>query len=141
MNLDIDIVLLCSTTVLFLVLLAVLNKILYKPLLDFINNRNSLIKKDLEDAAQNADDVSVYYEEANQIILDAKNKAAVKRIELLAAAKTDANKQLATKKSKLESEYNKFIKTLDNEKAELKNALRGQIPLFREALKAKLGKI
>ncbi|MDR2080398.1 MAG: F0F1 ATP synthase subunit B' [Campylobacteraceae bacterium] len=141
MNLDIDIALLCSTTLLFLFLLVVLNKILYKPLLDFINNRNSMIQKDLENASQNADDVSVYHEEANQIILDAKNKAAAKRIELLASARADANKKLDAKKSKLESEYSEFIKTLENEKAELKNALRSQMPLFREALKAKLGKI
>ncbi|MDR2790452.1 MAG: F0F1 ATP synthase subunit B' [Campylobacteraceae bacterium] len=139
--LDIDIALLCSTAALFLILLVVLNRILYKPLLDFINNRNGLIKKDLENAAQNADDVSVYHEEANQIILNAKNKAAAKRMELLASAKTDAAKQLEAKKSKLESEYNEFIKTLENEKVGLKNALRSQIPLFREALKAKLGKI
>ncbi|MDR0761667.1 MAG: F0F1 ATP synthase subunit B' [Campylobacteraceae bacterium] len=139
--LDINLSLLLSTVVLFLVLLVVLNKILYKPLLGFIDNRNSLIQKDLENVAKNADDIGVYHDEANQIILDAKNKAATKRIELLASARTDANKKLEAKKSKLENEYNEFIKTLESEKVELKNALKSQMPLFREAVKAKLGKI
>ncbi|MDR2100708.1 MAG: F0F1 ATP synthase subunit B' [Campylobacteraceae bacterium] len=139
--LDIDITLLCSTAVLFLVLLIVLNKVLYKPLLDFINNRESMIRNDLENAAQNADDVGIYHEEANQIILNAKNKAAAKRMEILTAARADAVKELEAKKSRLESEYNEFIKALESEKTELKNALRSQIPLFREALKAKLSKI
>ncbi|MDR1615203.1 MAG: F0F1 ATP synthase subunit B' [Campylobacteraceae bacterium] len=139
--LDINFVLLLSTTALFLALIAVLNKILYKPLLDFIDNRNNLIKKDLESATKNADDVSVYYNEANQIILDAKHEVASKRMELLASAKMDINKKLAAKKSKLEVEYNEFIKALESERVELKNALRSQMPLFREAVKAKLGKI
>ncbi|MDR2635244.1 MAG: F0F1 ATP synthase subunit B' [Campylobacteraceae bacterium] len=139
--LDMNLVLLLSTAVLFLALIVVLNKILYKPLLDFIDNRNNLIKKDLESAAKNADDVSVYYEEANQIILDAKNEVASKRIELLASAHADAEKKLEAKKSKLEAEYGEFIKTLESEKVELKNALKSQMPLFREAVKAKLSKI
>jgi F-type H+-transporting ATPase subunit b len=139
--LDMNLVLLLSTTALFLALIVVLNKILYKPLLDFIDNRNSLIKNDLESAAKNADDVSVYYDEANQIILGAKKEVASKRMELLASAKADTNKKLAAKKKKLESEYNEFIKALESEKVELKNALRSQMPLFREAVKAKLGKI
>jgi F-type H+-transporting ATPase subunit b len=139
--LDINLSLLVSTTVLFLVLLVVLNKILYKPLLSFIDNRNSLVKKDLEDATKNADDIGVYHDEANQIILDAKNKAAAKRLELLTSERAEANKKLEAKKSKLEAEYNEFVKTLENEKVELKNALKSQMPLFREAVKAKLGKI
>ncbi|MDR0666649.1 MAG: F0F1 ATP synthase subunit B' [Campylobacteraceae bacterium] len=139
--LDMNLSLLLSTVALFLILLVVLNKILYKPLLDFIDNRNSLIRKDLEGAAKNADDIGIYHDEANQIILDAKNKAAAKRIELLTSARIDANKKLEAKKSKLEAEYNEFIKTLESEKVELKNALRSQMPLFREAIKAKLGKI
>ncbi|MDR1975989.1 MAG: F0F1 ATP synthase subunit B' [Campylobacteraceae bacterium] len=139
--LDMDLTLLLSTVVLFLVLLVVLNKILYKPLLDFIDNRNDLVKKDLESAVKNAEDVGVYHEEANQIILDAKNKASASRIELLASAKADANKKLEAKRDKLEAEYNEFIKTLESERVELKNALKSQMPLFREAIKAKLGKI
>ncbi|MDR1007870.1 MAG: F0F1 ATP synthase subunit B' [Campylobacteraceae bacterium] len=139
--LDMNFSLLLSTVVLFLVLLVVLNKILYKPLLSFIDNRNSLVGKDLKDVAKNSDDVGIYQNEANQIILDAKNKAAAKRMELLASARSDANKKLNAKKNKLETEYNEFIKTLDNERVELKNALKSQMPLFREAIKAKLGKI
>jgi F-type H+-transporting ATPase subunit b len=139
--LDMNLVLILATTVIFLTLLVALNKIFYRPLLDFIDNRNTLIKKDLENATKNSDETSVYYEEANQIILEAKNKASKERVELLTKAKIDAEKKIKERKSKLEAEYGEFTKALEAEKKELKNALNGQLPLYKEAIKAKLSKI
>ena len=125
--LEMHLPLLAATLIVFLVLLIALNKILYKPLLSFMANRDELIKKDLECASQNSGDADVYYEEANKIMLEAKNKASKERIELLAQAKADSEKKLKEKKGKLELEYNEFIKALETEKVELKNALNGQI--------------
>ncbi|MDR1554588.1 MAG: F0F1 ATP synthase subunit B' [Campylobacteraceae bacterium] len=139
--LDMYLSLILPTAAIFLALLVILNKILYKPLLDFMDNRNNLIKKDLENAVKNSGDTSVYYEEANKIILEAKNKAAKERADLLAKAKIDSEAKTKEKKNKLEAEYNEFIKTLEKEKKELKNALNGQLPLYKEAIKAKLSKI
>jgi F-type H+-transporting ATPase subunit b len=129
------------TTAIFLVLLFILNKILYKPLLNFMDNRDAFIKKDLEDATKNSEDTSVYYAKANKIILDAKNKAAKERADLLAKAKIDFENRIKEKKEKLEAEYGEFVKTLEKEKKELRNALNGQLPLYKEAIKAKLSKI
>jgi F-type H+-transporting ATPase subunit b len=129
------------TAVIFLALLFILNKILYKPLLDFIDNRSALIKKDLENATKNSADTSIYYEEADKIILDAKNKAAKERADILAKAKIDSENKIKEKKNRLEVEYIEFTKALEKEKKELKNALNGQLPLYKEAIKAKLSKI
>ncbi|MDR0579976.1 MAG: F0F1 ATP synthase subunit B' [Campylobacteraceae bacterium] len=139
--LDMYLTLIFSTAIVFLALLVILNKILYKPLLNFMDNRDTLIKKDLENATKNSDDTSVYYEEANKIILEAKNQAAKERADLLAKEKIESEAKIKERKSKLEAEYDEFIKTLEKEKKELKNALNGQLPLYKEAIKAKLSKI
>ncbi|MDR3177368.1 MAG: F0F1 ATP synthase subunit B' [Campylobacteraceae bacterium] len=139
--LDMSLTLLLSTAIIFLALLVILNKIFYKPLLDFMSNRDVVIKKDLENAAKNSGDTGIYYEEANKIILDAKNKAAQERADILAEAKIDSETKIKEKKNKLEAEYDEFIKALEKEKRELKNALNGQLPLYKEAIKAKLSKI
>ncbi|MDR1284711.1 MAG: F0F1 ATP synthase subunit B' [Campylobacteraceae bacterium] len=139
--LDMYLTLILPTAAIFLVLLFVLNKILYKPLLSFMDSRNTLIKKDLENATKNSTDTSVYYEEVNQIILNAKNEAAKERADILAKAKIHSEDKIKERKSKLEAEYLEFAKALENEKKELKNALIGQLPLYKEAIKAKLSKI
>ena len=54
--LDIIPALLLVTGTVFLVLLILLNKTLYKPLLEFIDNRNNSINRDLENAGKNAGD-------------------------------------------------------------------------------------
>jgi F-type H+-transporting ATPase subunit b len=133
--------LILPTAAIFLTLLFILNKILYRPLLDFMDNRNALIKKDLDNAAGNSADTNVYYEEANKIILDAKNKAARERADILAKAKIDSEDKIKERKNRLETEYIDFTKTLEKEKKELKNALTSQLPLYKEAIKAKLSKI
>jgi len=50
--------LLLVTGIVFLFLLFILNKTLYKPLLAFIDNRNNAINRDLENAGKNASDVA-----------------------------------------------------------------------------------
>ncbi|MDR1460327.1 MAG: F0F1 ATP synthase subunit B' [Campylobacteraceae bacterium] len=139
--LDMYLELILPTAAIFLTLLFILNKILYRPLLDFMDNRNALIKKDLDNAAGNSADTNVYYEEANKIILDAKNKAARERADILAKAKIDSEDKIKERKNRLETEYIDFTKTLEKEKKELKNALTSQLPLYKEAIKAKLSKI
>ncbi|MDR2341872.1 MAG: F0F1 ATP synthase subunit B' [Campylobacteraceae bacterium] len=139
--LDMYLTLIFPTAIIFLALLVILNKILYKPLLEFMDNRDTLIKKDLENATKNSDDTNVYYEEANKIILEAKNQAAKERADLLAKEKIESEAKIKERKGKLEAEYNEFIKTLEKEKKELKNALNSQLPLYKEAIKAKLSKI
>ncbi|MDR3346083.1 MAG: F0F1 ATP synthase subunit B' [Campylobacteraceae bacterium] len=139
--LEMHLTLLVATAIIFLLLLVILNKILYKPLLGFMDNRNSLIKKDLEGATKNSDDAGVYYEEANKIMLEAKSRASKERLELLAKAKAESEKKLKDRRGKLEFEYNEFLKSLEAEKVELKNALNSQMPLYKEAIKAKLSKI
>jgi len=139
--LDISPILLLVTGLVFFTLLIVLNKILYRPLLEFIDNRNDSIKTDLENAGKNASDVEAYYKEADQIILNAKAEAGKIREAALGEAKEIAAKRVEQKQSELAEEYTSFLKDLEAQRVEFKASLSRSIPLFRDSLKQKLENI
>ncbi len=139
--LDINVWLLLFTAVVFLVLLVFLNKILYKPLLEFMANRDQSIKKDKEDANKNQSDIASYEEEARSIILEAKAKASKQRSEILEKAKQEVALKLEEKKTQLDEEYVQFQEKIQKQKSELKNGLLAQMPLFKEGIKAKLNQL
>lgn len=139
--LDISPILLLVTGSVFFILLIVLNKMLYKPLLTFIDNRNESIKRDLENAGKNTSDVEAYYKEADQIILAAKAEAGKIREVALSEAREIAAKKVEQKQSELEEEYALFLKDLSAEKTQFKDSLSVSIPLFRDTIKQKLNNI
>ena len=139
--LDIIPALLLVTGTVFLVLLILLNKTLYKPLLEFIDNRNNSINRDLENAGKNASDVVAYYKEVETILSEGKVEAAKIREAALTEAKEKAAKKVEQKKSNLEVQGVAFLKTLESEKDEFKNGLLAQMPLFKESISAKLSHI
>ena len=98
--LDIIPALLLTTGTVFLVLLVILNKTLYKPLLEFIDNRNNSINRDLENAGKNASDVVAYYQEVEAILSEGKVEAAKIREAALTEAKEKAAKKIEQKKNK-----------------------------------------
>ena len=139
--LDISPILLLVTGFVFFTLLILLNKILYRPLLEFIDNRNDSIKRDLENAGKNTSDVEAYYKEADQIILTAKAEAGKIREAALSEAKEIAAKKVEQKQGELEEEYTLFLKDLEADKTEFQASLNANIPLFRDSIKQKLGNI
>jgi F-type H+-transporting ATPase subunit b len=139
--LDISPALLLVTGSVFFILLIVLNKMLYKPLIEFIDNRNNSIKRDLENAGKNTSDVEACFKEADQIILAAKAEAGKIREAALNKAKEIAAKAVEQKKSELEEEYTAFLKDLEAERTEFTDSLSAQIPVFKDGIKAKLSKI
>jgi F-type H+-transporting ATPase subunit b len=139
--LDISPILLLVTGSVFFILLIVLNKMLYKPLLTFIDNRNESIKRDLENAGKNTSDVEAYYKEADQIILVAKAEAGKIREAALSEAREIAAKKVEQKQSELDEEYALFLKDLSAEKTQFRDSLSASIPLFRDTIKQKLNNI
>ena len=139
--LDIIPALLLVTGTVFLVLLVILNKTLYKPLLAFIDNRNNSINRDLENAGKNASDVVAYYQEVETILAEAKSEAAKMREAALGVAKASALKRVEQKKSDLDAQTSTFMKALEDEKDEFKATLLVQMPLFKEGVASKLAHI
>lgn len=139
--LDISPVLLLSSGIIFLLVVARLNSCLFKPLLKHMDERASQIKKDLEDAKSNSADVDGILAEANDIIAKAKKEAAAIREQAYKEAKDSADVKLASAKLNLEAKSAEFAKSLQEETAALKASLLSSMPQFNESLKNKLGSI
>jgi F-type H+-transporting ATPase subunit b len=139
--LDISPVLLLSTAIIFLLVVARLNSCLFKPLLKHMDDRDSSIKKDLEDAKSNGADVDGMIAEASNVIAEAKKEAAAIREQAYKEAKESADAKLASAKSNLEAKSAEFAKNLEEETEALKKSLVSAMPQFNESLKSKLNSI
>lgn len=139
--LDINPVLLASTIIVFLILIAVLNSWLYNPLFKHMNDRDALLKKELDEVGSTKDEVEALLAKAEGIVTDAKREAAELREKVIADAKELAESKLEAKRAELASEYLEFQQSLADEREKLNNALLSQVPLFKEAVKAKFSQI
>ncbi len=139
--LDISPILLLSSGLVFLLVLARLNSCLYKPLFKHMDDRTNQIKTDLANTKSNATEVDGMLDEANNIIAQAKKEAFSIREEAKLEAMNIAEVKLSKAKGKIENQYNDFLKSLVEEKITLENSLVSQMPLFKEGLRAKLSSI
>ena len=139
--LQIDPPLLLITLVIFLGLIFVLNSILYKPLLGFIDDRNRSIKNDEESVSKNASDTGNYEAQIEKIIGDARAEAQAKKHAALSEAKERAATKVAIKKESLEADFDSFMAGLADRKAELKSNLTAKIPELKSTLAGSLSKM
>ena len=139
--LDISPMLLISSALIFLVVLARLNSCLYKPLTQHIEDRTKSISDDLESARKNAANVDGMYEEASHIIAKAKSEASSIRESAYTEAKNLSDSRISEFKAKLEDDYSSFVSNLEKETENLKSSLVAQMPQFRETLASKISSI
>ncbi len=139
--LDISPMLLGSTLIVFLVLIAVLNSLLYNPLFNYMEKRDADIKHDLEQVGSNDSEIAAFHAKAEKIMSDAKLEAAALREKVIAEAKALANSKIEAKRAELALEYTKFEEALSQERARLKETLQGEVPAFQSAVSAKLNQI
>jgi F-type H+-transporting ATPase subunit b len=139
--LDINPVLLGTTLVVFLLLIAVLNSWLYRPLFAFMQKRDDDIKRDLSKAGSNDSEIKELLDKANTILMNAKLEAAALREKVIADAKELADSRIEAKKATLANEYAEFEKSLEDAREELKKELSAEVPAYKEALKLKFNQI
>ena len=139
--LDINPILLLVTFVVFLSLIAVLNSWLYNPLFAYMKKRDDDIKNDLNTAGSNDDEINKLNSEVDAIIMNAKLEATALREKVIADAKELADSKVEARRTELAKEYLEFEKSLSESKAQLVNDLMSQVPLFKEAVKAKYNQI
>lgn len=139
--LDLSPILLLSSGLVFLLVLARLNSCLYKPLFKHMDDRDDQIKTDMDNAKSNGADVDGMLEEAKKIIAQAKKEALSIREKAKNEAILTADAKVADAKVKAEQKYNEFVQTLAQEKSALESSLVSQMPLFKDSLKAKLSSI
>jgi F-type H+-transporting ATPase subunit b len=139
--LDISWILLGSTAVVFLFLILILNNMLYKPLIGYMEKRDMDIKSDLGRVGSNEDEIEALEAEAKKVIMDAKLEAAALREKAVADAKQLAQSKLDAKKAELAKEYAEFEAELSKERELLNSELIAQTPLFKELIKAKFANL
>ena len=139
--LDINPILLVATLIVFLTLIATLNSWLYNPLFAYMSKRDEDIKKDLERVGSNDDEIKELESKAESIIVNAKLEAAALREKVIADAKELADSKLEAKRVELASQYLEFEQLLAQTREQLSSDLKSQIPLFKEAVKAKFSQI
>ena len=139
--LEINLPLVVLTAVIFLGLIAVLNSILYKPLLKFIDARNDAIKNDEESASKNTSDLGVYEAQIEQLISAARSEAGKIKQDAINAAKEAAAKIVSEKRGVLEADYDAFIQNLNAQKSDFRADLQQKLPELQAALEAKLARI
>ena len=139
--LDISPILLLSSAVVFLIVLARLNSCLYTPLLKHMDERDESIKNDLELAKNNAANVDDMYNEASKIIANAKKEASSIRQSAYDEAKTLGTKKVNEFKSELEAKYLAFTNELNSEANSLKLSLVNELPVYKVQLNTKISSI
>ncbi|WP_428737253.1 FoF1 ATP synthase subunit B' [Sulfurimonas sp.] len=139
--LDINPILLLATFVVFVSLIAVLNSWLYNPLFSFMNKRDEDIKKDLDKVGSNDSEIAELQAKAQSIIMNAKLEAAALREKVITDAKELAENKLEAKRAELAVDYTEFKQSLAKSKEELTKELMAQVPMFKEAITAKVSQI
>ena len=139
--LEIDVPLVVLTAIVFVILIAVLNPLLYKPMLKFIDERNASIKNDEENTSKNTSDLGLYEAQIEDIILKARSEANKIKQDALNLAKDEAAKEIEAKRAYLETDYADFIHALNVQKGELKSELASKLPQLQSVLSAKLASI
>ncbi len=139
--LDINPLLLGITIVVFLILIAVLNSLLFKPLFTYMEERDASIKNDQDKVGNNDAEIAELTAEAQSIVNEAKLEAAAIREKVIAEAKELADSKIEAKRAELAKDKAEFEKSLAETREELKNTLLSQVPLYKEAVKAKFSQI
>ncbi|MDA3945822.1 MAG: FoF1 ATP synthase subunit B' [Helicobacteraceae bacterium] len=139
--LDINPLLLSITIVVFLILIAVLNSLLFKPLFNYMNERDASIKSDHDKVGNNDAQIAELTAQALSIVNEAKLEAAAIREKVVAEAKELADSKIEAKRAELAKDKTEFEKSLAETRETLKNSLLSQVPLYKEAVKAKFSQI
>ncbi len=139
--LELHVELMIPVAIIFVLMVAFLNAKLYKPMIGFMDDRDETIRKDLEEASNATSNVSQIKKESAEVIAKAKEKAAAMKNKSVDEAKILAQSKIDSKNEELDQAYEAFKAQMEKERGDLKNALTSELPLFKEALKAKYSQI
>ncbi len=139
--LDISPLIMIVTFVIFLTMLYLLNLRLYKPLLKFMDDRETTLRRGMSEAENLTGDTTELEHEARQTIEAAKSAAAKMRQEALEKLQQEQAAALSVRQGELAEKYERFKASLEAEKETLTNKLLSELPLLKEGLKAKFGQL
>ncbi|MBF7048296.1 F0F1 ATP synthase subunit B' [Campylobacter volucris] len=138
---DVHFSIMVATGVIFLLMIAILNSILYKPLIAFMDSRNLTIKNNEEKMKKNSDDVSNVELELEKIHIQTRDEINQIKQKATEEAKLKQEKEIANKKKELEEQMGVFLKSLKEKEKELKEEMYLKIPEFKQSFQNSLSKI
>ena len=92
MNIELSLELMLLVFCLFLLCIVLLNQWLYKPILNFIDARDKMIKDDLESSSNNDSEIVEIQNKINNILDDAKKEAMLIKEQAQLQSKADYDK-------------------------------------------------
>lgn len=129
------------TMVIFLAMIVILNSILYKPLLRFIDERNSSIKNDENKVKENSQEMLGANDEVEKIHQSTREEIHKIKQSAINQAKEEAQVAIQAKKEELERKMASFYVELNAQKEELKQNLLKNLPEFKQLLENNIKKI
>jgi len=126
---------------LFIGLIVYLNKALYQPLINFMDERDATIAKDQKESQELTGSADSLKQEAEEILNSAKQEAIALKQAAIEKANSEAAELISSKESELNKAYEEFLSKLEAQKEEVKSNLLSQVPLIKDALKAKFAQL
>ncbi|AXP09159.1 FoF1 ATP synthase subunit B' [Campylobacter hepaticus] len=130
-----------ATMGIFLAMIIILNSMLYKPLLKFMDERNDSIKNDEDKVKENSQEVLDVNNQLELIHTNTKEEIYKIKQAAIIAAKEEAEQIIRSKKEELERKMLSFYTELSSQKEELRENLKIHLPEFKELLKTNIKKI
>lgn len=135
---DIALSTMLATAVIFLAVIFILNVLLYKPLLKFMNERAVSIDNDEKKVKDNFEEMTNFGEELTKIKQDTRDEINAIKQKATAQARSLADEEIQKKKDELEQKMQAFTTQLLQEKNELEHELKLRLPLWQESLRKKI---
>lgn len=130
-----------ATMAIFLAMIVILNSMLYKPLLRFMDERNSSIKNDENKVKENSQEMLGANDEVEKIHQSTREEIYKIKQSAINQAKEEAQVAIQAKKEELERKMASFYVELNAQKEELKQNLLKNLPEFKQLLENNIKKI
>lgn len=135
---DIALSTMLATAVIFLAVIFILNVLLYKPLLKFMDERAVSIDNDEKKVKDNFEEMTNFGEELTKIKQDTRDEINAIKQKATTQARSLADEEIQKKKDELEQKMQAFTAQLLQEKNELEHELKLRLPLWQESLRKKI---
>lgn len=135
---DIALPTMLATAVIFLAVIFILNVLLYKPLLKFMDERAVSIDNDEKKVKDNFEEMTNFGEELTKIKQDTRDEINAIKQKAATQARSLADEEIQKKKDELEQKMQAFTTQLLQEKNELEHELKLRLPLWQESLRKKI---
>ena len=127
--------------VVFIITMFLLNTWLFKPLIGFMDERENSLRKDMESAVSDDNEVKEIQEKIRSVLADAKAQASRIIEDAIDNAKADYDARMEKKTNEIQARLESFRADLESQKYQVRQELLADMAGFESALKGKIQQI